>query len=88
MIPALAVIGVGKGRGSFRPRIPIPLILLWPLVGALYVGVRIARSCCRAGDRAAQLAIAQSAIALLGDLSGLRIDVHSAGGESVYIRLF
>jgi hypothetical protein len=84
MIPAFAVVRVGTWK---RAAIPIPIFLVWPLVGLLWVATSIALIFVP-NKRTARdpLALASAGAASLFQLSGLRIDVQSRRGERVYLR--
>ena len=86
MMPVLAVVAAGRGRWVLP--LPLPVILLWPLVvlplGAAAAIERLVRS--GAGGRR-RPTVAGAALAMLWQLSGLRIDVRSARGVRVFVWL-
>lgn len=83
MMPALGLIAIGS-RGRRAVPIPIPLILVWPLVGLGFVVVGLARLVRRKpGPR---LAGATTALLAFCQLRGLRVDVHSSDDTRVFIR--
>ena len=85
MIPALALVWVGSGR---RVPLPIPLFLLWPLLGIGYLLVTLGRFLTPRGSEARGQADAASGLAgILLRLSGLSIDVRPRRGRRVRFRL-
>jgi len=74
MIPALLLVGVGWQR---RVPLPLPLIVLWPLVllaAGLTALYRLA---------ARSTPVLPPVLAVLFQLSGLRIDVRSRNGTGI-----
>jgi hypothetical protein len=79
MLPAFLLIGVGENR---RFWIPLPLVLLWPfwLLGwllwivLLILGIPWAKPL-------------KVALQLAANLSGFRVDVDTADGEHVHVRM-
>ena len=86
MIPALCIVHVGRNRGAW---LPLPIILLWPLVGLAQLVVWLS-SLFAPADSAYGRSIRQSGIGLqmLYRLSGLHVDVRSARGGTVGVRFF
>lgn len=86
MMPALGVVGVGGRRWALP--LPLPLVLLWPLalvsLGAAAGLERLLRPSA-AGPR--RPTVAGTVLAMLGQLSGLRIDVCTARGVRVLLWL-
>jgi hypothetical protein len=79
MLPALVVIGIGARR---RLWLPLPTILLWPLwlIGwAVWLVL--------AGLRVPWQKTLRIALVLGAHLSGLRVDVSSVDGKSIYVRM-
>ncbi|MCY3844457.1 MAG: hypothetical protein OXH69_13060 [Acidobacteria bacterium] len=86
MMPVLGVVGVGGRRWAVP--LPLPLVVLWPLVlvplGAAAGLERLLRPSA-AGPR--RPTVAGAVLAMLWQLSGLRIDVCSARGVRVLLWL-
>ncbi len=86
MMPVLGVVGVGGRRWTVP--LPLPLVLLWPLVlvplGAAAGLERLLRPSA-AGPR--RSTVAGAVLAMLWQLSGLRIDVCTARGVRVLLWL-
>ena len=79
MLPALMIISFGTRR---RLWIPLPTILLWPLwlIGwAVWLVL--------AGLRVPWQKPLRMALVLGAHLSGLRVDVSSVDGQSIYLRM-
>ena len=85
MMPAIALVAFGS---RVRWPIPLPLILLWPLVGLALGATALARLVCpRPGPAARKLALAHTALVAFCHLHGVEVDVHSSDGTRVYVRL-
>lgn len=85
MIPALAIIGIGRRR---RIPIPIPVFLLWPLVAiALAVVFGLGILVPPRTDVGRAFRVGRIGLLSLFHLSGLRIDVESSSGENIRLRL-
>lgn len=79
MLPAFLLIGFGKLR---RPWVPIPLILFWPFWLLGWVLWPMFRLFSR------RWALALRTTLVLGlHLSGTRIDVSSANGDHIHMRM-
>ena len=86
MIPALGIVQIGR-RARFP--IPLPFVLLWPLIGLAGLLLWPAAWLSGRGTEAARrLDFARRSVLLLFHLSGLKVDVRSADGESVRILLY
>jgi hypothetical protein len=88
MLPGLAILSIGRGRRG-RIRWPIPLLLLWPLVGLAWLVLGIALVERKLSRRPPHpgLGALSAALDFFGQLSGLKIDVRSSKGERVLVRL-
>ena len=85
MMPAIALVAFGSGM---RWPIPLPLILLWPLVGLALALTAVARRACRRpGPTARNVALAHGALLAFCHLRGVEVDVHTSDGTRVYLRL-
>jgi len=86
MIPALLYIQIRRPSGWPIP-VVVPIVLLWPFVALIALCVWPASWLSRAGSRfGAAVRAARLMLGTLAHLSGLRIDVESAGGERVRVR--
>jgi hypothetical protein len=84
MLPALCLLRISQGRGFL---FPLPLFLLWPLVALAWIVVLPVRFLAPQASAAGKGALAAwTALAALGQLSGLDIDVSAADGAKVRIR--
>jgi len=79
MLPGLVLVGIGRRR---RLWLPLPTFLLWPLwlVGWLVWLVL-------AAVRAPWHKAVHQGLVLGYHLSGLRVDVNSARGHRIYVRM-
>lgn len=82
MMPALGLIAIGSGGRRAFP-IPIPLILIWPLVGLGFVVVGLAHVVWR--KPGPKLVGARTALLAFCQLRGLKVDVHSSDDKRVLI---
>jgi hypothetical protein len=84
MLPVLIVMGFGKKR---RVPVPFPFILLWPVIA---IGCVVLAALGRNGRRGRLtpgfLSRLKNAFGIFYYLSGLRIDVRSREGTSIYLR--
>jgi len=85
-MPALAYVAVAQ-RGKPQIPIPVPLFLLWP---AALVGWLMVVASPKAGRRDPQALAARIRVGLVAfnALSGLRVDVESADGHRVKVRIW
>ncbi len=84
MLPAFCVLSVGRGRGI---PLPIPLFLLWPLIGLAWLALLAARVLVpRDGETRQRISAAASALALVARLSGLHIQIGAAGSRTIGVR--
>ncbi len=85
MIPTLGLVRFGRKDGL---PVPVPFLLLWPIIALAWPLLWAAERCVPARGRAAAgLRAARIGAGLLWHLSGLRVDVRSAAGETVRLRL-
>ena len=85
MIPALAIIGVGRKRTI---PLPFPFFLLWPFILLAIALVWLADALApRRSEARSALALAKVALLAMFHLSGLRIDVRSRSQESFWLWL-
>ena len=86
MMPVLGVVGVG-GRRWAEP-LPLPLVVLWPLVLVpLGAAEGLERLLLPSAASPRRPTVAGAVLAMLWQLSGLRIDVCSARGVRVLLWL-
>lgn len=86
MIPALLYIQIRRPSGWPIP-VVVPIVLLWPFVALIALFVWPASWLSQAGSTfGAAMRGARLMLGALSQLSGLRIDVESAGGERVRVR--
>ena len=85
MIPALALIGIGRKR---KFALPLPVILLWPVIFLALAVLGLASLFVRRGtEEHKYLGMAKTGLLSLFQLSGLRIDVASRDRDQVFIWL-
>lgn len=85
MIPAMAILRIGRGR---RLPVPLPLFLLWPLVLLALLLVALAGPLAdRRSEAGRRLLAARLGILALFRLSGLSVDARGSDGREVRIRL-
>lgn len=86
MMPVLGVIGVGGRRWAVP--LPLPVVLAWPLVLVpLGVAAGLERLLRPSAAGAGRPTVAGAALAMLWELSGLRIDICTARGVRVLLWL-
>ena len=86
MIPAVAVVGFAPpGRGFFP--LLFPLVLLWPLIG-LGLGATASIERIASGGPTPTVSSLESALQAFCHLRGLEIDLRSARGQRVRIRVY
>ena len=86
MMPAVAVVGFApRGKGYFP--VPLPLVLLWPLIG---LGLATTASIERVtkGGPTPTVSSLEAAMVAFCRLRGLEIDLRSARGQRVRIRVY
>jgi hypothetical protein len=79
MLPALVLVGIGRRR---RFWIPVPAFLLWPLWLLGWLVWLVFRVC-----RFPWARTLSEALLLGAHLSGVRVDIDSADGDRIYIRM-
>ena len=85
-MPVVGVVAVGGRRWAVP--LPLPLVLAWPLVLVpLGVAAGIERLLRPGAAGAGRPTVAGAALAMLWQLSGLRIDIRSARGVRVLLWL-
>ena len=86
MMPVLGVVGVGGRRWAVP--LPLPLVLLWPLVLVpLGAAAGLERLLRRSSAGRRRPTVAGAVLAMLWQLSGLRIDICFARGVRVLLWL-
>jgi len=78
--PSIALIGVGIG--SWRPILPFPVLLLWPVV-ALGLGILALVELAQAGS----VRLAGALGAGFCQLHGLKVDLETAAGRRAFLWL-
>jgi hypothetical protein len=85
MIPAIAILGIGRTR---RPRIPLPLFLLWPFVALAWLIIGLISLCYWiAGKWGRGPARARTILLMFCRLSGTVVDIRAQDGTQLYVRL-
>jgi hypothetical protein len=79
MLPAVALLGVGDGGW----RIPVPVLLLWPLFFVALAVAGLVEAVASGGG----LRRTRALWAVLWELHGLRLDVETATGRRVRLWL-
>jgi hypothetical protein len=79
MLPALLLVGFGARR---RLWLPLPVVLLWPLWFAGWVAWLVLAAVGVSWERPLRLALTVGA-----HLAGTRVDIQSAKGERIYLRM-
>ena len=85
MMPVLGVVGVGERRWVLP--LPLPVVLLWPLVLLPLGAAAGIERLLRRSPAGLRRPVAGAALALLWQLSGLRIDFRAARGVRLLIWL-
>ena len=85
MIPAIAILGVGRTR---RPKIPLPLFLLWLFVALAWLIIGLISLCYWiSGKRGRRPARAWAILLMFCWLSGTMVDIRAQDGTRLYVRL-
>lgn len=85
MWPAILVFGIGRER---RLPVPLPLFLIWPAVGAGWAVIGVSKLVAPgASRRPGAIGTLNTSLRLFNQLRGTRVDIDSADGTRVHVRL-